>query len=169
MQPVAVMLSDSQIQALLDEPKPLPEDYLATLAKLRAKPGHRQADMELKGAAGSEFLLRLRQSLYNPLDFSIILGYRLPRMSTVFRLIRHNGKSHLHSNPLEGGSPFYDFHIHHATERYQVIGCYKEDHFAEPTVDYVDFRGALDSMLAIYGFLLPKTPQPVLTGFGGES
>jgi hypothetical protein len=111
--------------------------------------------------------LILRQSLYNPLDFSIILAYRMPGTTAVFRLIRHNGKSHPHSNCLERTPAFYDFHIHRATERYQVPGCYKEDHFAEPTRAFGDFDGARTFMVENYGFQVPPTPQPVLSGFGG--
>ncbi|MDZ7814842.1 MAG: DUF1828 domain-containing protein [Planctomycetota bacterium] len=34
---------------------------------------------------------------------------------------RYNGKSHQHTNKIEGNT-FFDFHIHQATERYQEFG-----------------------------------------------
>ncbi len=77
----------------------------------------------------------------HPLDFSIILAVRVPQSNQLFRLRRHNGKSHEHTNHIEAAT-FYDFHIHIATERYQEIGA-REDAYAEPTDRYGDFHGAL--------------------------
>ena len=47
---------------------------------------------------------------FNPLDFSVILAWLPPQSSTTFRLCRYNGKSHEHTNALEGNR-FYDFHV----------------------------------------------------------
>ena len=55
---------------------------------------------------------------------------RVPQSNRVFRLRRYNGKSHEHTNPIEK-EIFYDFHIHTATERYQVLENKKEDTYAE--------------------------------------
>jgi hypothetical protein len=46
--------------------------------------------------------LVLRQSILNPLDFSIILAYRPPKSNQLFRLQRYNGKSHEHTNLSKG-------------------------------------------------------------------
>ena len=85
--------------------------------------------------------LMFRQSTFNPLDFSVILGYIIPNTNQVFRLRRYNGKSHEHTNWLEQ-EKFYDFHIHTATERYQIAG-WNEDGYATPTDRYSDHHGAL--------------------------
>jgi hypothetical protein len=96
------------------------------------------------------------------MDFSAILGYRLPRVHTVFRLRRYNGK-HQHSNVLEQQT-FYDFHVHTATQRYQIPG-FKEDHFAETTKSYVTLQGAIQRLIAECGFqTYEDTPM-----FGGSS
>lgn len=137
---MAATYSDQEIAELLQERKPLPADWRNRVL-LRPKRGHKERDLEITGEAGSELRLILRQNKINPLDFSIILAVRVPRSNVLFRLRRHNGKSHEHTNQIEGET-FYDFHIHMATERYQEIGM-REDSFAVTTDRYGDFRGAL--------------------------
>jgi len=101
-----------------------------------------------------------RQSSFNPLDFSIILGCYRPDSNKIFRLRRYNGKSHEHTNRIEG-NPFYDFHIHTATERYQNLGMH-EDSYAEPTESFSDFFSAMECMLKDCGFGALKAPQSLL-------
>ena len=76
------------------------------------------------------------------MDFSAILGFNPSKINTLFLLRRYNGKSHQHSNKIENQKPFYDFHIHYATERYQKVGL-KEEYYAEQTDRYSDIHGAL--------------------------
>ena len=94
------------------------------------------------------------------MDFSAILAYQKPNTNTFFRLRRYNGNSHEHSNKIEGGR-FFEFHIHHATERYQDAG-FDEDGYAEPTDRYADIGGALACLVNDCGFVLPADPQPKL-------
>lgn len=156
---MSILLTDSAIQQLLDEAKPLEEGYLTKL-KLRPKPGHKERELGMQGANGSQFRLILRQSQLNILDFSVILGYTANASSQVFRLRRYNGKSHEHTNKIERQT-FYDFHIHMATERYQSSG-FREDAYAEPTKEYGDLQGALDRMIEDCGFILPSNGQKLL-------
>ena len=149
-------LTDVQIQQLVTEPKPLPPNYVS-LIQLKPKTGHKERELELMGTSGSEFRLILRQSNFNPLDFSVILAHRPAGTSQVIRLRRYNGKSHEHTNALEGNR-FYDFHIHYATERYQNSG-FREDAYAEPTTSYADFQGAVSQMISDCGFQLPPNQQ----------
>lgn len=111
------ILSDKDIEGLIKEKKPLPDDY-KTKIMVRPKRGHKERELDVNGEDGNEFRLILRQSLFNTLDFSVILAYRPPQSNILFRLRRYNGKSHEHTNPIEGKT-FYEYHIHHATERYQ--------------------------------------------------
>ena len=113
--------------------------------------------MEVDGADGNKFVVKLRQNDFNILDFSIILGVISKDSNVVFRLRRYNGKSHEHTNRIEGNS-FYDFHVHTASERYQDIGAY-EDHFAEVTDRYSDMNSALDCMIEDCGFKLAPSSQ----------
>ena len=92
-------LTDDEIQALLHEPKRLPEDY-STRLRPKPKRGHTEAELVVQGDAGSEFRVVIRRSNRNRLDFSVILIYRVPGSTKVLRLRRYNGKSHQHTNPL---------------------------------------------------------------------
>ncbi len=152
-------LSDSDILVLLAEPKPLPGDYQSRL-QLRPKSGHKERELDVIGAAGSDFQLIVRQSLFNPLDFSVILGYLMPGSNVLFRLRRYNGRSHQHTNRIEGDT-FYDFHIHIATERYQTAGC-QEDHYAETTSRFADLSGAIRCLILDCAFELPPGTQESL-------
>ena len=97
---MAAKFSDQDIELLLAERKPLPADYRSRM-KLRDKRGHKKVEFEIKGCRGSEFRLILRQSNFNPLDFSVILSYTPPQSNQSIRLRRYNGKSHEHTNQLK--------------------------------------------------------------------
>jgi hypothetical protein len=153
---MAATYSDQEIATLLQERKPLPADW-RNRVQLRPKRGHDERDLDLTGAAGSEFRLILRQNKLNPLDFSIILAVRVPQSNLLFRLRRYNGKSHEHTNHIEGDT-FYDFHIHMATERYQKLGT-REDVFAEPTDRYGDFQEALRCLIQDANLDIPPEAQ----------
>ena len=156
---MAISLSDLQIADLLDEPKPLPSNW-ETLMRLKPKRGHYEREIDVAGEAGSSFRLILRRNMVNVLDFSVILAFLDPKSNQVFRLRRHNGRSHEHTNHIEGDT-FYDFHIHMATARYQQSGS-REDGYAEPTDRYADFEGALETLIADVVLLRPSNTQPRL-------
>jgi len=153
---MAATFSDQDISRLIQERKPLPDDY-RTKIQTRPKLGHKERELDIKGVDGGDYCLILRQSIFNPLDFSIILAYRPPKSNQLFRLQRYNGKSHEHTNPTEGET-FYDFHIHQATEKYQEIGA-REDTFAKPTDRFADFQQAITCMLIDCGFGKPLDSQ----------
>jgi hypothetical protein len=122
-------LDDQTIAKLIQEPKSIPEGLLPPV-KLITRNRHKRRDYELVAPSGNRFVVHVRQSELNIMDFSAILGYRLPELHSIFRLCRYNGR-HQHTNVLEKQT-FYDFHIHIATLRYQVSG-FSEDHFAKTT------------------------------------
>ena len=153
---MAAIFSDQDISNLIRERKPLPDDY-RTRIQARPKWGHKERELDIKGVDGGDYRLILRQSISNPLDFSIILAYRPPKSNQFFRLQRYNGKSHEHSNPIEG-EIFYDFHVHQATERYQEMGA-REDTYAKPTDRFADFQQAITCMLKDCGFEMPLGSQ----------
>ncbi len=158
---MAVQLEEEVILALLAEPKPLPTDYRERM-QIRLKRGHKERELDITGTQGSKFRLILRQSLFNALDFSVILAYRPQGTNQLFRLRRYNGKSHEHTNVLEGQT-FYDFHVHMATERYQESGL-REDAFAEPTDRFADFQEAIRCLLTECSFEVPPDPRGKLLG-----
>lgn len=153
---MSAILSDKDIAILVKEKKLLPTDY-RTRIQVRPKMGHKERELDVKGSDGSDFRLILRQSLLNPLDFSIILAYGPPNSNQLFRLQRYNGKSHEHTNTIERDR-FYDFHVHQATERYQQLGA-NEDAFAEPTDRFSEFHEAVSCMINNCGFEIPFDPQ----------
>lgn len=65
------MLSDSQIQALIDDIKPF---YSKNLNEIRLKNkenrAYREYDLNLKSNSGNNFRLRIRENTLNIFDFS---------------------------------------------------------------------------------------------------
>jgi hypothetical protein len=153
---MAVTLSDEEIERLIGTTKPLSDDYQVRM-QTRAKRGHKESELDIRGEDSGDFRLLLRQSLFNPLDFSIILAYRPPKSNQLFRLMRYNGKSHEHTNTIEHET-FYNYHIHLATQRYQEVGA-REDSYAKATDRYADFHQAIACMLADCQFELPPNLQ----------
>ena len=160
---MAARYTDSDIQQLLAERKRLPDEYRKKL-KLREKRGHREADLSIACVTGVEFRLIARQNSLNVLDFSIILAVCPAGSNQLFRLRRHNGKSHEHTNQIEAGT-FYNFHIHMATERYQELGM-REDAYAEATDRFWDFDSALRCLVDDCGF--ERRPGPNLNFFNED-
>ena len=156
---MAVKFSDSEIAEMLLEQKPLPKDFRSRI-QLRDKRGHKERELDVNGVNSNRFQLRIRQSVFNALDFSVILAVYPKGGGQLFRLCRYNGKSHEHSNCIEQNK-FYDFHIHRATERYQELGM-REDSFAEVTDRFSDYSGALRSMLQDCAFVVPPEGQQSL-------
>lgn len=155
-----VRLTDAEIAALVHEEKVLPLEYRQRLV-VRQKHGHKERELTVSGQSGRSFRIILRESNFNPMDFSAILAY-LPHDTNIpFRLRRYNGKSHEHTNKIEKQT-FYDFHIHMATERYQQIGEEKEDAYAEVTNRYGDLQAALNCLLKDCGFVLATGAVPDL-------
>ena len=156
---MAVTYTDDEIASLVEERKPLPTNWITQFQR-HAKRGHDEREIVVSGEEGDEFHVILRKSQLNPLDFSIILGVRIPQSNRIFRLRRYNGKSHEHTNTIEkrageDGQTFYDFHIHYATERYQTIGNRepREDSYAEVTDRYGDPVQALNCLLEDANFV----------------
>ncbi len=112
------ILSEEQIDTLIIEAKTIPPG-LVPLGPMPQRKQHKHRDYRITTEAGNQFVVIVKQSVLNMLDFSVVLGYQLPHIYSVFRLRRYNGKAHHHTNSLER-ERFYDFHIHRATERRRV-------------------------------------------------
>ncbi|MBI4479507.1 MAG: hypothetical protein HY651_05750 [Acidobacteria bacterium] len=142
------ILSDEEIGALIQEPKPIP-DGLSPLGKMSEWNKHRRKELPLTSDSGQRFVIVIRQGIMNVMDFSVILGYEVPEVHRVFRLRRYNGK-HMHTNTLERET-FDRTHIHTATERYQEMG-FREDLFAVPDDRYYSVETAIKCLLDDCGF-----------------
>ena len=80
---MAAIFSDQDISRLIQERKPLPNDY-RTKVQVRPKLGHKERELDIKGADGGDYRLILRQSIFNPLDFSIIYWLIYLQIQTSF-------------------------------------------------------------------------------------
>jgi hypothetical protein len=157
------ILSDAEIEALIHEPKRVPSS-LVPLGKLseRQKSLRREFDVSSTTSSGNAFVIHVRQNSIDVLDFSAILGYKMPGTNTVFRLRRYNGK-HQHSNSIER-TQLNDFHIHSATERYQRSGS-REDAFAAVASKYTSLEGAIRCLIEDCGFEPPESSPEGQTSF----
>lgn len=152
-------LTDSEIDQLVHEPKDIPLGLSPQPKGMNERNGHLRKDYTIECSSGNRFVVKIRQSCVNPLNFSVILGYVLPGSYTVFRLRRYNGKSHYHRNVLEGDG-FYDFHVHTATQRYQMPG-FDADHVAERTGSFWNLQSAIERLLSECGFGSPLSGTPL--------
>jgi hypothetical protein len=152
---MAVLLTDSEIATLVAQPKVMPQPFVSGVLGLKPKRGHKERDVKIR-SGDQDFIVIVRESAFNPLNFSVILAVLLSGAPTPFRLRRYNGK-HEHTNKLERNR-FYDFHVHIATERYQDSGL-REDGFAVPTAGHSDVDSAFAKMLEECGFELPPQQQ----------
>ena len=146
MEPI---FSDQEIEALIQERKPLPEDWRNKLLS----PNNEKGDLLVIGDNGNKFRIIARQNALIPLDFSVILAVLIPPSDQNFRLRRYNGWTNRHRNAIEK-EKVDGFHIHFATARYQAKGL-DEETYAEPTDRYKDFKGALDCLIADANFQEP--------------
>jgi len=83
---MAAKYSDNEILNMIRERKPLPANYRSRI-QLRDKQGHKERELDVAGDQGNEYRVILRQSDYNPLDFSAILAVR-PTDTNQFTTVR---------------------------------------------------------------------------------
>lgn len=149
------IISDAQIADLIREAKTTPNG-LSPAVKLNEHGKHKRKEFQVSSASGNEFVVKLRQNTLDVLDYSAILGYRIPQSNVVFRLRRYNGK-HTHTNPIEK-EKIDGFHVHEATERYQRRGP-KEDSYATLTTRHTTLQDAIQCLLEDCGFDAPPREQ----------
>ena len=159
------ILKDSEIQELIGEVKPLPENWQKHV-RTRQKRGYQyeERNFGVKGENGNDFRVVIRRNRLNMFDFCIILVFR-GRDGRQYRLVRYNGKhpsQHTNKWEKEQGCQGHTFgpafHIHKATQRYQEAG-YTIDGYAEVTTVYYDFNSALTHFLRDASLRRPKSPQ----------
>ena len=153
-----IIFSDQEITALIKERKVLPNERRNKFRKTTHR-GNDKYRLNVTGEDGNEFQIIVRISLFNKLNFSVILGVKVPPPKIFFRLKRYNG-NHEHSNTIED-EKVNGFHIHTATERYQVNSVREED-YAELTQRYTDVNGALKCLFADANFEDPNVLQDTL-------
>ena len=156
---MAIIFSNKKIEALIEERKVLPNNERGKFKKT-AHRGNDEYRLNITGEKGNKFRVIVRMSIFNKLNFSVILGVKVPAPKKFFRLKRYNGDYHLHTNTIEE-QEVEGFHIHTATEKYQVNGT-REEAYAEPTERYNDVNGALKCLFADANFENPYELQDTL-------
>jgi hypothetical protein len=144
------MLTEKRINELLSVEKILP-DNLSSIIRLNPKYGNNQKDFKIEAVDGCKFEIKLRQSKINLFDFSVILLYDEGKTNSLFTLRRYNGNTHKHKNEIEKNWIEFKFHIHMATERYQLLGG-SEVGYAEESNVYSDFQSAFNLLKRECGF-----------------
>lgn len=149
------MLSDNDIQELIDDVKPLSSKSVSGIVPT-AKDGkrHKGYELEIISQLGKKYIIRVRVNTINVFDFSVILMYQ-QECGKLYILRRYNGSSHSHRNKIEKDR-LRGFHMHLATERYQKAG-YDIDGYAESTNSYTNWHDALSKMIADCNFKLDKS------------
>lgn len=156
-----LVLSDAQIQTLLDVPKRIVNPG----ARVKTQRGSELTNYDAVGDDGSQFKIYVRQNKRIAENFSCGLLFIVESGDTV-TLTRYNGNDHVHSNPLDSVAPRHamECHIHRATERYIAAGR-KAEHYAETTDRYTDLQGAVRALLfdcKIGGLDPPPTTNQIL-------
>jgi hypothetical protein len=105
---------------------------------------HRRKDMELKGPAGEQFAVFIRQSLEFVEDFSIGLLYHQDGKRIL--LVRYNGQHDQTSDPLKVSDLHFQYHVHRATPENLNNGRF-EKHSATEEATYASFDEALIAFL----------------------
>lgn len=134
------IISDNQIIEFIKEEKLLPKNFKPNF---RLRNNQNFFEKEIIGKNGNKYKIIIRQSIFNPLDFSIIFGVMINGI--LFRLKRYNGDSHDHTNKIEN-EVLEGFHIHMATERYQENG-FREEGYAKKSQKYNDWQSAFNVMI----------------------
>ena len=151
--------SDQEITALIKERKVLPDNKRNKFRKTTHR-GNNEYRLNVTGEDGNKFQVIVRISIFNKLNFSVILGVKVPPPKKFFRLKRYNGDYHEHTNTIED-KKVNGFHIHTATQRYQVNGS-REEAYAKSTERYSDVNGALKCLFADANFEDPNALQGTL-------
>jgi hypothetical protein len=156
------ILTDIQISELLDDKKPIRRAYVRSL-KTRLTPENRSlvSKRGITSDGGRVFEISARRDCrvdMHPKRFSIVLGFTWHGQR--INLIRCNGWHAPHTNRIEENAasgviyiPRDKFHVHYATERYQIDDMSVE-YYAEPTEEYDTFEGAIEYMCDHFGFYL---------------
>jgi len=132
-----IIITDEEIDALIKERKLINGRF-----SKRENMGSNEHILNLTGVKGNKFCIIIRVSMSNNRNFSVVLGVKGVSLKKLFHLKRYNNDCHQHTNRIEDEELSACFHIHIATERYQIKN-YKEDGYATPTQRYNNVSGAL--------------------------
>ena len=156
-----MILTDDQIEELIKSEKPLPEGYRSKL--FPEKDGKRQ--VVVFDTEGRQFTIIIRQNKKYPDNFSVLLMYTLPQTNNLFCLRRYNSWE-IHNNLIEE-EKLLGYHIHMATERYQLAGR-KAESFAVKTERYSNPREAFSCLVDDCNFKRPASESTPLLEYTNQ-
>jgi hypothetical protein len=142
-------------------PKVLPRNYRSRL--FPEKPAKRE--LLVHDNKGRKYKIMIRENLVYPDNFSVILMHILPLTNNYFCLRRYNCVE-THNNLLEE-EKLHGYHIHIATERYQLAGR-KAEGYAVKTDRYTNSREAFACMIEDCNFLRPENERKPLLEYSDE-
>lgn len=139
-------VTDDKIRELLEMRKRVTNP--GARAKLKGVSEQFNYTVKSESDADYVFTLYTRQNLREGMedDFSCGLSWTAPN-GEVLTLVRYNGSSHVHPNPIEGTRLEYVCHVHKATERY-VRANRKPDTYATESDQYRTLKGALHCLVS---------------------
>lgn len=136
-------MTDEDIRQMIELKKTLPKKEIQKLLNPKQEYGHYRSEAKLCAESSCDFILKIRKSIYDEFDFSVILSV-ITTEGYAFNLIRCNGSSHAHRNVIEG-TRITGTHRHIATQRYIEAGLDAEG-FAENIDSYNSASEALEYM-----------------------
>ncbi|HWB14581.1 MAG TPA: hypothetical protein VG826_35480 [Pirellulales bacterium] len=151
---MATFLTEAEIKAILDDPKPVTKRYRSVMAPRPRKdrPNQLGRRLNVRSVGGKTFKVYTSVNARLTNNFSIGLIW-YPSAHEKLTLIRCNGWHEAHPNRIERTIIQPDTcHIHRITERYQLVG--KPEAYAEETTEYHDFKTALQYFFSKFGFFL---------------
>ena len=156
---MAMVIPDAQIAEMIAETKPLSLTWRQGLAALQPRPANYESSINLVGCLGTRYRIVVRKHRQYQTNFCILLLLRIAD-NLEFPLLRYDGNSHRHKNKIEGNWIDFKFHIHRATERYQITtrGT-APDGFAFETENYQDLPGAWSCFFGDVNLKLPEGNQ----------
>src|ERR1035441_8031650 len=86
--PLVNILTDEAIQDLIKIRKPIPEGLYPLTKRMVSRNRSNRTEFDVDCVTGERFVVMIRLNEINPLSFSVILGYRMPGLTTIFRLRR---------------------------------------------------------------------------------
>ncbi len=145
------ILGDIRIKQLIKEKKFIPR--APSKFKRKIIGGHYRFGTAIIGVSGEKYYLYCNESIDDPGEFSVGLGYEKRDINRLFLLHRYNAPDYPgHVNPIE--EEIIDgFHIHTATERYQIFGKKQEEKYATATTRFNNSESALVCLLTDCGIL----------------
>ncbi len=157
-----MMLTDKNVETLLNSPKKLNLFFEDLFQKPKQKFGHTEFEFDFFDESDIKFGLKLRINNSNKSNFSAILGFYSDGNNYNI-LTRYNGNSHWHKNLLHNSPDFKDFHIHIVKEEYvQSPKIRRNESYAEPTDRYDNFRSATICLIKDCNITLKGEIEPEL-------